>query len=218
MFYLTFPLSGSLLFVEDLSSPFAWGGVLLGLKLWDSWPKTNFWKNEGKKPERPNKTEELIHERKHISLLLDLAVIGNESQTLGLAIRKSLHQICRHTSWPVGHGYIVDSDDTDNLISTKLWFLQCDGIFQNFKEVTEQTHFRRGLGLPGRVLECGEAIWIFDVTKESYFPRRKVALDVGVHSAFAFPILAQGKVVAVLEFFSEQLIKKNDSLIDRSNV
>lgn len=158
--------------------------------------------------------EKLINERNHVTLLLDLAVIGNESSTLDAAISKMIHQICLHTSWPVGHGYIVDKDNPDFLISTKHWYLKYRGLFINFKKITERTFFCKGVGLPGRVLENKEAKWILDITTEPHFSRMKVALDIGIRSAFAFPVLARGKVVAVLEFFSDQLIKKTESLVD----
>ncbi|MFQ5485384.1 MAG: response regulator, partial [Desulfobacterales bacterium] len=69
------------------------------------------------------------------------------------------------------------------------------------------------IGLPGRVLESGKPAWITDITKDSNFPRAKLAENLIVQSGFAFPILERKKVVAVLEFFSIEILKPDESLL-----
>src|SRR5207249_11158996 len=70
--------------------------------------------------------------------------------------------------------------------------------------------FRRGEGLPGRVLESGRQAWIVDVTQDSNFPRARHAIDIGVRGAFGFPVLAGTAVVAVLEFFSREPVQADE--------
>ncbi len=59
-----------------------------------------------------------------------------------------------------------------------------------------------GEGLPGRVLESREPAWIEDVAAEPNYPRREIAERHDLRSTFAFPILVNGAVVAVVEFSS----------------
>jgi PAS domain S-box-containing protein len=59
-----------------------------------------------------------------------------------------------------------------------------------------------GEGLPGRVLESREAVWIENMGQDPNFPRRLIADRHGLVSGFAFPIVAHGRVVAVVEFSS----------------
>ncbi len=151
--------------------------------------------------------------RQQINLLLDVAAIANQSSTIHAAIENTLRSICRDTHLDIGHAYLVDSKDPNLLIPSKIWYLQKPESFNTFKEITEKTSFRTGVGLPGRVLQTGQPAWINDVTKDSNFPRNKMASDLGVHSAFAFPLLFEGKIVAVLEFFSEKIEAKDDSLL-----
>jgi signal transduction histidine kinase len=160
------------------------------------------------------KTEKLIAERNHTSLLLEIAITANQSKTFDEAIAKALRQICAHTGWPVGHAYVLSNDDPELLLPTKLWHLRDTKSFQKFVEVTEKTPLKLGVGLPGRVLQNKEPIWILDVEKDQNFPRNKVAVNLGVHSAFAFPLFMRGNVVAVLEFFSETFITKDDPLLN----
>ena len=160
-----------------------------------------------------DKTRRLFLEHSHVNLLLEVAVIANESKTFDEALEKTLNKVCLHTSWPVGHAYILSNEDPDLLLPTKIWYLKNHEFFGAFKEITEQTPLPKGVGLPGRVFQSREATWIIDVMKDQNFPRNKIAVDIGVHSAFAFPILEHGNIIAVLEFFSEKNIEKDESLL-----
>jgi PAS domain S-box-containing protein len=62
----------------------------------------------------------------------------------------------------------------------------------------------RGEGLPGRVWATGEPAWIQDVEVDPDFPRAAAALDHGLRSAFAFPIVAHGTLACVVEFFTRE--------------
>ena len=87
-------------------------------------------------------------------------------------------------------------------------------MFQAFREVTEQTIFSYGEGLPSRVLASREPSWITDVSFDGNFPRARRLEDVSVHGAFAFPVLSGANVVAVLEFFSSVPEEPNHDLLE----
>ena len=70
--------------------------------------------------------------------------------------------------------------------------------------------FPPGVGLPGRVFATGEAAWITDVARDPTFARQ----GLGVRGAFAFPIHADGGVIAVLEFFTGAAIAPDPALLD----
>ena len=67
--------------------------------------------------------------------------------------------------------------------------------------------------MPGRVLVGGEPAWIVDVTKDPNFPRAKLAEDIGVRSGFALPVLIGRDVREVLEFFSDEVVDPDESLL-----
>src|SRR5262249_15006885 len=83
-----------------------------------------------------------------------------------------------------------------------------------FADVTNASRFPRGAGLPGRVLASGEAAWIMDVTVEQNFPRGKVAAEVGLKSAFGFPVLAGAGVGAVLAVFTLEPAEPDPALLE----
>lgn len=158
-------------------------------------------------------TENLVIERNHVSLLLGVTIIANESKTMDEAMVRTLEQICQFTGWPMGHAYVIDEEKKDSLNPTKIWYLEDEKKFQHFREVTEKTILKKGAGLPGRVLESLHPVWIQNASTDSNFPRNKVAVDIGVRSAFAFPVLVREKLVSVLEFFSDKTIAKDEALL-----
>jgi PAS domain S-box-containing protein len=149
-----------------------------------------------------------------LELLNAVAVASNEASTVDEAMQTSLDEVCRLTGWPVGHVYMPHRDDPDELIPTTLWHLDDPERFETFRSVTEAMPLGHGRGLPGRVLESGKPAWIIDVTKDTNFPRNRVASDIGVKAGFGFPVLVGREVVAVLEFFSPEAIEPDESLLD----
>jgi len=146
--------------------------------------------------------QELQRKATFVELLQVVAVAANEAVSVKAALQFTIDRICEYTGWPVGHVYFRTTGTTVDLTSSTLWHFDNAARFETFRQVTEKTPLAIGKGLPGRVAENGKPAWIPDINQDPNFPRSKVALDLGVKGAFGFPVLAQGEVVAVLEFFS----------------
>jgi GAF domain-containing protein len=147
-------------------------------------------------------------------LLYRSAELAAEAKSVDTALQKVIDEICELTGWPVGHVYALgDDDQTDELIPTTIWYLSKPEIFTEFRRVTERTTFAVGIGLPGRVLESGSVAWIENVQEDANFPRRNLTENLVVKGAFAVPVKVSGAVVAVLEFFSDQVVKPDENLI-----
>lgn len=156
--------------------------------------------------------EQLQQETSFLQLNQEIAVLSNTNDPVEDALKQAMQKICDHTGWPVAHLYIRDGDQ-DVLSPSKIWILKDWTHFDAFRQVTESTKFVPGVGLPGRVLASSKAAWIRDVTKDSNFPRAGLAQQIGVKAGFAFPILIGPKVVAVMEFFSEEAIELDAKLL-----
>lgn len=144
-------------------------------------------------------------EDKFILLLRDVAIGVNEVNDINKAYQIIIDKICFYKNWPIGHVYISENKGSGALAPTKIWHLSDPEKFKIFKEVTEKTSFKKGAGLPGRILESKNPIWISDVAKDSNFPRTKLMENINVGAAFGFPALSEdGKVSAVFEFFSAE--------------
>jgi len=157
--------------------------------------------------------QELHRKATFVELLQVVAVAANGATSVEAALQFTIDRICEHTGWPVGHVYFRTPGSSTDLTSSTLWHFDNAAQFETFRLVTDRTPLAIGAGLPGRVVESGKPAWIPDINEDTNFPRRKVALDLGVKGAFGFPVLAQGQVVAMLEFFSTNIEKPDNELL-----
>ena len=158
--------------------------------------------------------EQLTRELTYSKLLHSIAVIVNESLDYQKAVIICLKRVCRAIDWPVGHAYFFEDEASGILNPTDLWFLDNADRYKNFREVTEKTPFKKGVGLPGRILASGEPAWIRDVTQDSNFPRTRMGVDIVVRGAFGFPLLAGRQVKAVLEFYTDAPFEEDRHLME----
>ena len=134
-----------------------------------------------------------------------------ESETLVDAIPKILRTIADLSRWDLGALWLM-SEQAGVLSCVEIWH-QSSVEAAEFSRVTMQSVFTRGLGLPGRVWESGDPAWIPDVVQDTGFPRAPFAAQANLHSAFAFPIKINDKVLGVMEFFSHQIRPPDDDLL-----
>ncbi len=145
-------------------------------------------------------------------LLGAVAVAANEATTARDAIEIVLELVCKHTRWPLGHGLLATADG-EEVRSLGVWHMDDRDRCALFRAVTEQMVFKKGVGLPGRVLETGEPAWITRVTEDSNFPRAPWAREAGLEAAFALPVLVRSEVRAVLEFFSTEVLSVDATML-----
>lgn len=148
--------------------------------------------------------ERLKLENKTLKLLQRLSDVIADLSDDEDVFEVCLKEIASEYNWPVGHVYFLSPKDSKLLVPGKIWFLSDKSKFKHFKEVTEKTNFRFGSGLPGRVLESRNPAWIVDVMQDKNFPRNKILKEASVHGALGIPVISNGEVIAVLEFFSEE--------------
>jgi signal transduction histidine kinase len=158
--------------------------------------------------------ERLNVEIEYSKFIKTIAVASNETRTIDETLLFCIRHVCEFAGWPLGHLYLTAENPSDGLFPTKVWHVEKPGQFDTFQKITKETPLEEGIGLPGRVMISGEPAWIIDVTKDSNFPRAKLAEDIGVKAGFAFPILIGRKVVGVMEFFSPKAMKPDPEMLD----
>jgi len=157
---------------------------------------------------------ELYEQEKRAQLVKAVAAAANISLSVEEAFHETLTHLCRFTGWPVGHAYLVDEEEgLRTPRSSRVWVIDGDVDCPDFVEASEAAVFTSGVGLPGRALASGKAIWAPDVTEDRNFPRLLHARRCGLHAAFAFPVLASDEVVAVIEFFCGRIIQDPDAIL-----
>lgn len=157
----------------------------------------------------------MVLERKAIEteMLSRITALTAETESFEDALRICLSSICEMTGWPGGHAFIVDEADPDRLVSTGLWHERKGVQFDALRKATAAFEFTKGMGLPGIIFETEEPMWISNIKDDPRFLRGRWAAQCGAESAFGFPIKTGGKVIAVLEFFSNALTEPDPDLL-----
>jgi diguanylate cyclase (GGDEF)-like protein len=158
---------------------------------------------------------ELYEREQQLRLIARIATAANQSQSVRDVLQYALTQVCEFTGWPVGHCYTtVSSAGAVRLRSMAIWHATSPDRIADFRRATEDIDFEPGVGLSGRVYAERAPAWFFDVTAGDNFPRLKVAKECGLKAACAFPVMLGDEVAAVLEFFTDKAIERDETLLE----
>ncbi len=134
-----------------------------------------------------------------------------ESDTAAAGIPRILQAICESLAWDYGAVWRVDPH-ANVLRRVESW--HPEGVeFARFEAASRDAEYPPGIGLPGRVWEAGQPVWVRGVTPGASFPRAKIAREEGLLSAVGFPIRLSGTVAAVMEFFSRQALEPDEGVL-----
>jgi diguanylate cyclase (GGDEF)-like protein/PAS domain S-box-containing protein len=142
-----------------------------------------------------------------------------EAGSVGEALPKVIRTICEGLDWTCGFHWSWDRM-AELLRCGEHWYQGTAGI-DNFARasldmVNEAPIVVKGAsagGLVRQVWFTAAPVWISDVMKATDFRRAPAAAQAGLHSAFAFPILSEGRPVGVMEFFSREIRQPDDALL-----
>lgn len=118
----------------------------------------------------------------------------------------------RRLGWKVG-GLWERRWDEDRMVMTDFWS-EPGYEAEDFEEAGWRKTLACGKGLPGRVWEKGASVWVTDVQQDENFVRAPEAVVAGLKGALAAPILSQGEVVVVMEFFSDRVEELDEALLE----
>jgi len=166
-------------------------------------------------PTRGMTPSQLSRSRTAQRLVIEHGVTGALSRSFDLreAAPLIVRAICEELGWTCGACWI-DESGTDSLSCSGAWGTD-DAQVRAFLD------FTRGMrmlatqgGLVRRAWLTGQPVWIRDVAAEPSFRRAALASHAGLHSAFAFPITAAGRVLGVVEFYSQDIAELDAELLD----
>src|SRR6266403_2525843 len=147
-----------------------------------------------------------------LNLLQTITLEVAAADDLSSALKIVLRQVCEKTGWALGQAW-VPNEDGSVLVCDSDWFCG-EGDLQDFRAASEATHFKPGVGLPGRVWESKQPAWVEDVTDDPNFPRSAAARTAGLRTGVGIPILSGNEVIAVLEFFMRESRDQNERLLN----
>jgi PAS domain S-box-containing protein len=145
-------------------------------------------------------------------LLRRLTLALAETPDNTAALQACLEQVCAATGWIVGEAW-VPSPDGAHLICSPAWHCSGKG-WESYRRESETVSFAPGRGLMGRAWAARQPVWIKELVRDASFARTRLAWEFGLVSAFAVPVVANGKVLAVLGFFAPEMRGEDRNLLD----
>lgn len=127
------------------------------------------------------------------------------------ALDTIMRRICETTEWTCADVW-VPSQGNGHLEWRAAWHGERDDL-REFTEASRRFTFRRGQGLPGRVWEGGQPLWVPDVTQDANFPRAALAARAGLRAAAGIPVLAGQETVAVICFYMSAIREEDERLV-----
>jgi PAS domain S-box-containing protein len=131
-----------------------------------------------------------------------------ESETPEAAWPKILEIIGSGLEWDAGTIWMVNK---------QIHMLQClqtwHGPTKVFNDCAERSDLARGIGLPGRVWQSEEAVWIADVAKEPATVGHSFSGADNIRAALAFPIMVRNEILGVVEFVSTTVRTPDDDVL-----
>lgn len=152
-----------------------------------------------------NETELLVQART-IGLLQHVAVAVNEAERSQEAMVNCLKLLCQYMDWSFGHVLRPDAGD-GRLESTDILYALEERTLAAFRVERSASVYARGEGVPGRAWHSGRP-----EQGKTVYPRTGATGPLAAQ--LAFPIIVDGKVVAVFECYSARPIVLDDHLLD----
>ncbi|HET7690421.1 MAG TPA: methyl-accepting chemotaxis protein [Nocardioidaceae bacterium] len=125
------------------------------------------------------------------------------------AVQAALDTVRAEFGWAYSSYWKIDPADQ------KLKFVQESGdAGPEFRKVTLEASFAKGVGLSGRAWATGDLFFTQDIGEMTDCVRAPVAQQVGVKSGICFPIVVAGEVAGTMDFFATETLSPTGQRLD----
>jgi len=152
------------------------------------------------------KMEEEIHLVRSLTLGISIA------EDFSSALKITLRNICESTGWVYGEAWVIDRE-TQSLVCSPAYY--CATVeLEDFRAKSELFSFPLEKGLPGKVWASRQSLWMTNVTEDPAFIRASLAREFGLKAAVGIPIVANGDVLAVMNFFLDKQRDQDNAFVN----
>lgn len=154
-----------------------------------------------------------------LQLLLVTGQAIVQAEDLEQTFSSVLTKLCQIAQWDVGEAWTLDTKH-DQLVYCWGTYGREDDLDPRhpllaFEQERRKLMFCKNQGFPGRVWAQNSPIWIENLAAASgLLPEQTLFTDAGLRSVHGLPIYAEGKILAVLTFFSLLQRPRDDRVID----
>ncbi|MCM2303403.1 MAG: PAS domain S-box protein, partial [Elusimicrobia bacterium] len=122
-----------------------------------------------------------------------------DATTWRAGIEGVLRGIGEAMGWAAAGAWEVDHA-SEELYCADLW--TAGGQSTPFTRRSREIRFPAGNGLPGKAWRDARPVWVPELSAVHDSPRAEQAKEAGIRMGVAFPIILEGKIEGVLEFFA----------------
>ena len=133
------------------------------------------------------------------------------SWTLAEVATQILETIASSGDWAFAAIWIYDGA-AGGLRCRYVWHEAAEGV-KKFADLSFLVTLPESQGLPGRVWSSKKPTWVYDVTRDSNFPRAPYAAAAGLRGGFAFPLLFRGEINGIMELFSHNVVEPDEDFL-----
>jgi diguanylate cyclase (GGDEF)-like protein/PAS domain S-box-containing protein len=139
----------------------------------------------------------------------------SEADSASAALRAVIRAICESQSWECGR-YFGWDERAAALAFQEFWHVPSAAL-EVLIEKSRALTYQPGGGLIGQAYGSVEPLWVTDLASD---PRVKsgLARDAGMHGAFLFPAIADGRPIGVFVFHSRKVREPDARLLDAVRV
>lgn len=156
---------------------------------------------------------ERVQARQRLAAEHAVSQVLTEAKSLSEAAAPLLKALCHNLEADVGELWLPEADD-QTLRCAAFYTAHTSEAALEFAKVTRQEVFKPGQGLPGRIWQQCQPIWSTDLQQDIGFVRFKAALDFGLRTKIAFPILSGDACLGVVSLFSRQVLQPDLLLLN----
>jgi len=145
-------------------------------------------------------------------LLYQLSLIISQSAVVDEVIEKTLATICENLSWELGQTWMLDPQR--EIMQFHSYYCSSEKpSFLAFVETSKKYIFPKGIGLSGQIWQNQNIVWYPNLQpNDTRFIRASASSYAGFNSAIAFPIRTQNHLLAVMEFYTKQVVEENSDI------
>ncbi len=141
----------------------------------------------------------------------DVSRVMAEPVSLIEALPRILQAIGENLGWDLGVLWLVNRRRAV-LRPEAIWHSAAMGAV-DFESVTREMTLARGSGLPGRVWQEGNPVWLPALTEDAVVSPVQLKALEHARAVLAFPIRSGRRISGVIEFFTREVLEPDEELL-----
>jgi PAS domain S-box-containing protein len=138
-----------------------------------------------------------------------------EADSASAGLQAVFRAVCETEGWECGRYFRLD-EQAGVLRFADGWSVP-DAAVERFVELSRDHVYHPGQGLSGLAWQTGQPLWCADVTKDPRTGSGSSKIPphgIGMHGAFVFPVVLDGKTVGVFNFATRKAREPEEQLVE----